>query len=98
MSETVQYPSTTTIIAGAINTGNVSVNLDTVKQWAYLTPSTSNAATIVAGTKRFANTYLNSQNGPFWAGTTLNYSTTGTTPSPPGSGQWAYQGGVLLQY
>lgn len=78
MSETLQYPTTTTIVADAVNTGNVSVNNDLLDQWAYLTPSTANAPTIIAGLQRLANTYLNTQGGSFWSNASLTYSTIAT--------------------
>jgi hypothetical protein len=57
MSETLFYNPGTTIATDTIATGNISVNLDLLDQWLYLRPSVSNAATIVAGMSRFANTY-----------------------------------------
>jgi hypothetical protein len=57
MSETLFYNPNTTIATDTIATGNISVNLDLLDQWLYLRPSVSNAATIVAGMSRFANTY-----------------------------------------
>ena len=57
MSETLFYNPNTTLVTDTIATGNISVNLDLLDQWLYLRPSVSNAATIVAGRGRFANTY-----------------------------------------
>jgi len=74
MSETLQYPTTTTIVTDAVNTGNVSINSDLLDQWAYLTPSTANAPTIIAGLQRLANTYINNQAGAFWSNASLTYS------------------------
>lgn len=74
MSETLQYPSTTTIVTDGINAGNVSVNNDLLDQWAYLTPSTVNAPTIIAGLQRLANTYNNDQGGAFWSNASLRYT------------------------
>jgi len=86
MSETVQYPSTTTIVTDTISTGNVSVTLDTLKQWPYLLPSATNSATIQAGMTRLANTYLNTQGGAFWSSySASSYSTLSITWTPGGS-------------
>jgi hypothetical protein len=86
MSETVQYPSTTTLVTDTINTGNIAVNLDTLKQWAYLTPSTANASTILAGIQRIVNTYGPSV--PFWSNlvSTSNYTQVAVPNNAGGTG------------
>ena len=79
MSETLQYPTTTTIVTDAVNAGNVSVTNDLLDQWAYLTPSPVNAPTIIAGLQRLANTYINNQAGAFWSNASLAYTASPVT-------------------
>lgn len=93
MSETLQYPSTTTIVTDGINAGNVSVNNDLLDQWAYLRPSTANAPTIIAGLRRLANTYINNQSGAFWSNSAMTYS---ASPAVSLAGGDKYVGGCQL--
>ena len=94
MSETVQYPSTTTIVTDTISTGNVSVTLDTLKQWPYLLASATNSAAIIAGMTRLANTYLNAQGGAFWSNA-LIYSTVTVSPGTVAGGN-SFTGGRVI--
>jgi hypothetical protein len=99
MSETLFYNPQTTITTDTIATGNISVNLDLLDQWLYLRPSVSNAAAIVAGMSRFANTYgLNAFGTNVFATAGLsNASVFGSTTSTAMYGTTYMPGGYVFQ-
>jgi hypothetical protein len=58
MSETIYYPTATTLVnSNTTVTANATIFLDTTDTGAYLTPSTSNAATIQQWIQRTVNSY-----------------------------------------
>lgn len=99
MSETLFYNPGTTIATDTIATGNISVNLDLLDRWLYLRPSVSNAATIVAGMSRLANTYGQSVFGTnvFSTQGVSNGSIFGSTTSTAMYGTTYIPGGYVFQ-
>lgn len=88
MSETIYYPTATTLVTSNTTiTGNATIGVDRTNAAAYLVPSTSNAAVITQWIQRI----VNNNGSPYWSNVSL-YSSITLSPSV----NYSYRGACVI--